>query len=108
MILFQVAVVISTVFIGIEIMQTQPDDNKAKHVWAPITLAAIFAYMTIDCFIGVYGVLLIIILINLLNQLMEIILDGYRHDFPLLLRGQRAERRERRQALLHERWINGN
>ena len=35
-------------------MQTQED--MVKHQWAPITLAAIFAYMIVDCFIGVYGV----------------------------------------------------
>ena len=34
-------------------MQTQVD--PVKYQWAPITLAAVFAYMTIDCFIGVYG-----------------------------------------------------
>jgi len=47
------AVVASTVLIGIQIMQTQED--MVKHQWAPITLAAIFAYMIVDCFIGVYG-----------------------------------------------------
>lgn len=51
----KVAVVVSTVFIGLEIMQTQQDHEKAKHVWAPVILAAIFAYAIIDCFIGVYG-----------------------------------------------------
>jgi solute carrier family 44 protein 1 (choline transporter-like protein) len=50
----KVSVVVSTVFIGIEIMKTQ--EEPVKYVWAPITLAALFSYMIVDCFIGVYGV----------------------------------------------------
>lgn len=54
----KVAVVTSTVFIGAQIMQYQSDSNllTVKHHWPAVVLAAIFAYMIIDCFIGVYGV----------------------------------------------------
>ena len=51
----KLSVVASTVIIGIQIMQTQGEDI-VQHHWAPITLAAIFAYTIVDCFIGVYGV----------------------------------------------------
>ena len=51
----KLAVVASTVVCGLKIMDTQ-GENKVQNAWAPILLAAIFAYMTVDCFIGVYGV----------------------------------------------------
>ena len=39
-------------------MQLQTDSGKlvVKNQWPAIFLAAVFAYMIIDCFIGVYGV----------------------------------------------------
>ena len=45
-------------FTGVEIMQLQTDSGKlvVKNQWPAIFLAAVFAYMIIDCFIGVYGV----------------------------------------------------
>ena len=54
----KVAVVVSTVFIGAQIMQYQVDNGLlvVKHQWPAIFLAGLFAYMIIDCFIGVYGV----------------------------------------------------
>ena len=53
----KLVVVVSTVFIGIEIVDLRSqEDGKVNHVWAPITLAAIFAYLTASCFIGVYEV----------------------------------------------------
>ena len=53
----KLAVVVSTIFIGIEIVDLRSEaDGKVNHVWAPITLAAIFAYLTANCFIGVYEV----------------------------------------------------
>ena len=54
----KVAVVVSTVFIGVEIMHFQTDSGKlaVKNQWPAIVLAAVFAYMIIDCFIGVYSV----------------------------------------------------
>ena len=44
--------------LGIEIMQLQTESGKlvVKNQWPAILLAALFAYMIIDCFIGVYGV----------------------------------------------------
>lgn len=36
-------------------MQYTQGENMVKHGWAPTLLAAIFAYMIIDCFVGVYG-----------------------------------------------------
>lgn len=55
----KVSVVVSTVFIGIQIMQFQVETGHllVKHQWPAILLAALFAYMIIDCFIGVYGVM---------------------------------------------------
>ena len=47
-------VVASTVLIGMQIIQTQ--EEVVTNQWAPIALSAIFAYMIVDCFIGVYGV----------------------------------------------------
>ena len=53
----KLAVVAATVFIGIEIVDLRSqDDGKVNHVWAPVALAAIFAYLTAACFIGVYEV----------------------------------------------------
>ena len=53
----KLVVVVSTIFIGIEIVDLRrEEDGKVNHVWAPITLAAIFAYLTASCFIGVYEV----------------------------------------------------
>ena len=39
-------------------MQLQTDSGKlvVKNQWPAIFLAGVFAYMIIDCFIGVYGV----------------------------------------------------
>ena len=55
----KIAVVISSAFIGVEIMQYQTDSGNlvVKHQWPAVLLAAIFSYMIIDCFIGVYGVI---------------------------------------------------
>ena len=51
----KLAVVVATVLIGIEIVEIRsPEDEKVKHVWAPVALAAVFAYLTANCFIGVY------------------------------------------------------
>ena len=47
-------VVASTVLIGMQIIQTQ--EEVVTNQWAPIALSAIFSYMIVDCFIGVYGV----------------------------------------------------
>jgi len=51
----KLAVVFATVFCGILIMHTRPSiDQPVKNGWAPILLSAIFAYVTIHCFISVY------------------------------------------------------
>jgi len=51
----KLAVVVATIFIGIEIVDLRsPTDGKVNHVWAPVLLATIFAYLTATCFIGVY------------------------------------------------------
>ena len=53
----KVAIVVATVFIGIEIVDLRSHENgKVNHVWAPVALAAVFAYLTANCFIGVYEV----------------------------------------------------
>ena len=53
----KIAVVVATIFIGIEIVDLRnPADGKVNHVWAPVFLAAVFAYLTATCFIGVYEV----------------------------------------------------
>jgi solute carrier family 44 protein 1 (choline transporter-like protein) len=53
----KLVVVVATVFIGIEIVDLRSqEDGKVNHVWAPVALAAIFAYLTASCFIGVYEV----------------------------------------------------
>ena len=51
----KVTIVVSTVFIGIEIVNLRTED-PVQHVWAPVGLAGIFAYLTATCFIGVYEV----------------------------------------------------
>ena len=57
MFLGKLAVVVATIFIGIEIVDLRSqEDGKVNHVWAPVALAAIFAYLTASCFIGVYEV----------------------------------------------------
>ena len=53
----KLAIVVATVFIGIEIVDLRnSSDGKVHHVWAPVFLASIFAYLTATCFIGVYEV----------------------------------------------------
>ena len=35
--------------------QIKTENNYVEHVWAPILLAVLFAYLTAHCFIAVYG-----------------------------------------------------
>ncbi|CAL4060761.1 unnamed protein product, partial [Meganyctiphanes norvegica] len=49
--LAKAAVVVSTVFIGIEIMKSRPE---VTYMWVPILLSAIIAYLLAHCFISVY------------------------------------------------------
>ena len=55
----KVAVVVSTVLIGIQIVDASDPREGGRgleYEWAPILLAAVFAYAIADCFIAVYGV----------------------------------------------------
>ena len=53
----KLTIVVATIFIGIEIVDLRnSSDGKVHHVWAPVLLASIFAYLTATCFIGVYEV----------------------------------------------------
>lgn len=47
-------VVVITVFSGIELLR--PKENVIHHMWVPLTMASIFAYMIAHCFITVYEV----------------------------------------------------
>lgn len=49
--LSKATVVISSVFIGIEIMKTRED---VTYAWVPILIAAVFSYFIAHCFISVY------------------------------------------------------
>lgn len=47
-------VVVITVFSGIEMLR--PKQNVIHHMWVPLTMAGIFAYLIAHCFITVYEV----------------------------------------------------
>ncbi|XP_068218888.1 choline transporter-like protein 1 isoform X2 [Palaemon carinicauda] len=52
LLLAKLAVVVPTVFIGIEIMKTI--DGVVTYIWVPILLASIFTFFIAHCFISVY------------------------------------------------------
>lgn len=47
-------VVVITVFSGIELLR--PKKDFIHHMWVPLTMAGIFAYLIAHCFITVYEV----------------------------------------------------
>ncbi|CAG0879319.1 unnamed protein product [Cyprideis torosa] len=49
----KLAVVVSTIFIGIEIMKGLKPD-LSEHMWAPIAIAAVFALLVAHCFLSIY------------------------------------------------------
>ncbi len=55
----KVTVVAATVLIGVQIIDlTDPQEGgrRLEYEWAPVLVAALFAYAIADCFISVYGV----------------------------------------------------
>lgn len=58
LLLGKIAIVVATIFIGIEIMQSkspESDGRTVTHIWAPVLLGGLIAYIIADCFISVYG-----------------------------------------------------
>ena len=52
-------IIVCTIFIGIEIVENkdpESDGRVVQYKWVPVLLAAVFAYIIADVFIGVYGV----------------------------------------------------
>lgn len=64
----KVFVIAITVLIGMELMRSKTDIH---HLWVPLTLAGIFAYLISHCFITVYEVrrfFLSILVFSILNN----------------------------------------
>lgn len=53
LLLAKILVVIATVLIGVELIQTK---QGVMHMWVPLVIAGIFAYLVSHCFMTVYEV----------------------------------------------------
>lgn len=49
----KLVVVVSTVLLGVEVLQQK---DGLQHIWVPLTLVGIFAYLVSHCFLTVYEV----------------------------------------------------
>lgn len=50
---FQIAVVLATMLVGVALIQSK---EGVQHVWVPITMASIFAYLVAHSFMTIYEV----------------------------------------------------
>lgn len=81
-------VVVITVFSGIELLR--PKENVIHHMWVPLTMAAIFAYLIAHCFITVYEVRPFMIFCYFTHNYTYIVIkiystDDNRYDIHMLL-----------------------
>lgn len=86
----KVFIVIITVFAGTELLRQK---EGVHHMWVPLTLAAIFAYLIAHCFITVYEVCQNKILFSTYTTAINLVfsnnfipyIDYYRYDIFMLL-----------------------